>query len=429
MAGGLGGGSSSSSSSNFLSMLNLPSPLEFAQIFVECPYWLMRFLEMYTEKVKDSPAHAEIHNTLLELYLHSEASLAPPLPLTDLSLSHAPTSSSSSAGVASAAGGARAGTISAVADSGRTKEEQLQRAGALLRRAWPSHEPSPKYDADVAVLLCEMHGFREGLLFLYERMKLHKEVMACYMQDGDTKGLVQCCKKLADMDRGGDASLWADVLEYLGETEAGGECAEEVKEVLEHLERDVVLPPLMILQTLAKNKKLTLAVVKDFVTRHIEQETRMIEEDQKAIAKYEEETASMRAELNDLKTKARIFQASKCSACTYALDLPAIHFLCMHSFHSRCLGDNESECPICAPANRTVIEMMRSLRKNANDHDAFFQLLQNSDDGFSVVAEYFGRGMLTPVSIGQNQSHQQQQQQLDLFGLDSALGLSASIRD
>lgn len=102
----------------------------------------------------------------------------------------------------------------------------------------------------------------------------------------------------------------------------------------------------------------------------------------------------MRAEVQELRSHARIFQLSKCTACTSALDLPAVHFLCMHSFHQRCLGDNEKECPVCAPANRHVVDVKRSLEANVNDHDTFFQLLRNSDDGFSVIAEYFGRGIL-----------------------------------
>lgn len=103
----------------------------------------------------------------------------------------------------------------------------------------------------------------------------------------------------------------------------------------------------------------------------------------------------MRAEVHELKTNARIFQLSKCTACTSVLDLPAIHFLCMHSFHQRCLGDNEKECPICAPAYRHVLDLKRNLEQNAGDHDTFFQLVRNSEDGFSVIADYFGRGIFS----------------------------------
>lgn len=33
---------------------------------------------------------------------------------------------------------------------------------------------------------------------------------------------------------------------------------------------------------------------------------------------------------------------------------------------------------------------------SAADHDKFFQQLEGSDDGFSVVADYFGRGIFLP---------------------------------
>ena len=37
--------------------------------------------------------------------------------------------------------------------------------------------------------------------------------------------------------------------------------------------------------------------------------------------------------LHFLTSSARIFQLNKCTLCHQQLDLPAVHFLCMHSFH------------------------------------------------------------------------------------------------
>lgn len=109
----------------------------------------------------------------------------------------------------------------------------------------------------------------------------------------------------------------------------------------------------------------------------------------------QEDTLSMRKEILDLRTNARIFQLSKCTACTFTLDLPAVHFMCMHSFHLRCLGDNEKECPECAPEYRSVLEMKKNLEQNSKDQDRFFQQVKNSRDGFSVIAEYFGKGIIS----------------------------------
>jgi len=53
------------------------------------------------------------------------------------------------------------------------------------------------------------------------------------------------------------------------------------------------------------------------------------------------ETARMRAELRELRTRPRVFQNNRCATCTQPLDAPAQHFLCMHSFHTRCLAENE----------------------------------------------------------------------------------------
>ncbi len=71
-----------------------------------------------------------------------------------------------------------------------------------------------------------------------------------------------------------------------------------------------------------------------------------------------------------------------------------MHFLCGHSFHQRCLGENE-ECAKCAPEARAVLELRAQVRAGggAEAQDRFFQSLRNSDDGFAVVAEHFARGL------------------------------------
>ncbi|KAI4384927.1 hypothetical protein MLD38_003011 [Melastoma candidum] len=107
----------------------------------------------------------------------------------------------------------------------------------------------------------------------------------------------------------------------------------------------------------------------------------------------------MRKEIEELRTKARIFQLSKCTACTFTTDPPAVNFMCMHSFHQRCLGDNEKECPECAPEYRTVHKIKRNwsrmpqFRRN-------FKRVKSSENGFSVIAACFGKGIVSKASNG-----------------------------
>lgn len=375
---------SGSSNGTFLSML--PSPVDFLNIFVHHPQSLLEFLEKYTEKVKDSPAQVEINNTLLELYLSRDLEFP--------SLSHSGNNDNGNLrkdGMSRAKSNGRAALDEA--NEEKDCQERRQKGLLLLKGAWPSDQEQPLYDVDLAIILCEMNSFNEGLLHLYEKLKLYKEVIACYMQAHDHEGLIACCKRLGDSGTGGDPTLWADLLKYFGEL--GEDCSKEVKQVLTYIERDDILPPIIVLQTLSRNPCLTLSVIKDYIARKLEQESKLIEEDRIAIEKYQEETSNMRKEIQDLRTNARIFQLSKCSFCSFTLELPAVHFMCMHSFHQRCLGDNEKECPECAPEYRAVLEMKRNLEQNSTNQDHFFQRVKNSKDGFSVVAEYFGKGIIS----------------------------------
>ncbi|XP_072981582.1 vacuolar protein-sorting-associated protein 11 homolog [Typha angustifolia] len=392
-----GGESTSKRASNGMYLLMLPTPMDFVNIFVHSPQCLMDFLEKYISKVKDSPAQIEIHNTLLELYLSNDLSF--PSVSQENGVENHDVKARSSTGVAIGYNENKEKSYLDKKDAKKEKNrvERQQKGLGLLKSSWTSEMEHPLYDVDLAVILCEMNAFKDGLLFLYEKMKLYKEVIACYMQAHDHEGLIACCKKLGDSSQGGDPSLWGDLLKYFGEL--GEDCSKEVKEVLTYVERDDILPPIVVLQTLSKNPCLTLSVVKDYIARKLEQESKLIEDDRRSIEKDQEETNVMKKEIEDLKTNAKIFQLSKCTACTFTLDLPAVHFMCMHSFHLRCLGDNEKECPECAPEYRSIIEKKRSLEQNARDQDLFFQLLKSSKDGFSVIADYFSKGIVSKTTI------------------------------
>lgn len=58
----------------------------------------------------------------------------------------------------------------------------------LLKRGWPLGEES-KYDSNHALVLCRMHGFSPGLRFLYEHMRLFREVLQVWWH----AALQPCC--------------------------------------------------------------------------------------------------------------------------------------------------------------------------------------------------------------------------------------------
>lgn len=51
----------------------------------------------------------------------------------------------------------------------------------------------PKYDPEHALVLCRQHNYRPGLVLLYDKKRLHREVLAVYMEAQDYDGLIAAC--------------------------------------------------------------------------------------------------------------------------------------------------------------------------------------------------------------------------------------------
>lgn len=117
----------------------------------------------------------------------------------------------------------------------------------------------PKYDPQHALVLCRQARYTPGLVLLYDRQRLHREVLAVHMAGGDTDALLAACITYGDAASGGEPQLWAEALQYL--VGRPGDCSAAIAEVLSHVEAGGLLPPLVVLQTLAKNPSLKVCRV------------------------------------------------------------------------------------------------------------------------------------------------------------------------
>jgi hypothetical protein len=284
-------------------------PDEFIHIYVGEAEWLTKFLSFIVTTGKASEL---IFNTLLELYLRGD-------------------------------------------------DKMRENAAQLLTM------PQAKFSDDQALVLCKVHNFRWGILHLYEKLMLYKDIVQYHMDNREYEMVVKSCKKYGDKD----PNLWVHALSYFAVQP--GDVKKEILEVLGYIDRDNLLPPLLVIQTLSQKPTATLAVIRDYITRRLAHENQLIAEDFRQIKSYQEESKKMRTEIHDLKTSARVFQHNKCTYCNAILDLPVVHFLCMHSFHQRCLGENENECPVCAPQNKKILEIKRHNEESAGRHDQFFK--------------------------------------------------------
>uniref|UniRef100_A0A8C4Q9L1 Vacuolar protein sorting-associated protein 11 homolog n=1 Tax=Eptatretus burgeri TaxID=7764 RepID=A0A8C4Q9L1_EPTBU len=275
-------------------------------------------------------------------------------------------------------------------DDPRLKLELQNRLMKLLRSGVFSN------DIDKALIMCQMHNFKDGVLFLYEKAHLYQQVVQYHMDNDDYAHVIESCKKFGDKESG----LWEQVLGYFASKEEN--CKQYIMEVLEHIDSNNLMLPLLVVQTLARNSTATLASVKDYVIRRLQQEQQEIADNERMISLFEMETEGIQHQVQELKSSAKIFQMTKCSVCKHPLELPSVNFLCGHAYHQHCFetyAENDSECPACLPENRKILDLLKAQEQTHNLYEQFYNKLEHSKDGFSVVADYFGRGVFNKITL------------------------------
>ncbi|XP_037697615.1 vacuolar protein sorting-associated protein 11 homolog isoform X2 [Choloepus didactylus] len=321
---------------------------EFIPIFANNPRELKAFLEHMSEVQPDSPQG--IYDTLLELRLQNWAHEKDP----------------------------------------QVKEKLHAEAISLLKSGRFSNV------FDKALVLCQMHDFQDGVLYLYEQGKLFQQIMHYHMQHEQYRQVIAVCERHGEQE----PSLWEQALSYFARKEE--DCKEYVAAVLKHIENKNLMPPLLVVQTLAHNSTATLSVIRDYLVQKLQKQSQQIAQDELRVRRYREETTRIRQEIQELKASPKIFQKTKCSICNSALELPSVHFLCGHSFHQHCFesySESDADCPTCLPENRKVMDMIRAQEQKRDLHDQFQHQLKCSNDSFSVIADYFGRGVFNKLTL------------------------------
>lgn len=327
-----------------------PPPRTAFSSFIDHPDEFIVFLEACLEDESISDENkADLYTTLFEMYLHKS---------TEVKSEH-------------------------------DREQWEQKAKKLIEGRGVPIENSN------VLLLSHLSEFQDGTTLVKEQAGLLSDIFRSYTSAKDTRGAMKALRKYGPQE----PSLYPAALAYLTSDsrvldEAG---LDELANVLNTIDKDGLMAPLQVVQMLSKNAVATMGMIKPYLHETIERERKDIASNRRRVAGFRAETEQRRAEITDLGAKPAVFQATRCPVCTQVLDLPAVHFLCKHSFHQRCLrgGDGvEGECPLCSQNNATIRAIKRGQEENADRHELFKDELERSEDRFATVAEWYGRGVM-----------------------------------
>lgn len=252
-----------------------------------------------------------------------------------------------------------------------------------------------EYCRDHALLLCDKLKFYDGKLLLWEQAGMYEELLSWYAERGDMESLLAvCARKSQQYPR-----LWCSALKLLtSSTSVSAPDPQHLMTCLTNIEQKGLLPPLEVVDELANSPHITLGQVRDYLLRVVSTHSATLSTETARTQQYSQETTKMRDTIHELRTSATQFTATKCNICNNELELPSVHFLCRHSFHQHCFesySESDSDCPVCLPENKKMLEVIKAQETHRSQHDQFHEQLERSADSFSVVADYLGRGVFT----------------------------------
>ncbi|RKF59145.1 Vacuolar protein sorting-associated protein 11-like protein [Erysiphe neolycopersici] len=336
---------------SFVAGYTIPPLRTIFSCFVDNPNEFIEFLEACLEDkyLKESDT-ADLYTTLFEMYLHK---------------SHG---------------------------KGDHREIWESKAKKLLE-----NEENP-IDKTKVLLLSHLTDFHDGSIIVREKAGLKFDIFRSYTSVKDTRGVIKALEKYGPEE----PQLYPAALAYFtSDSKILEEAGEQIDIVLKKIDKDRIMAPLQVIQTLSNNGVATMGMVKDYLQRTIEQERKEIASNRRLIESYRSETSEKRKEISDLSNKPQIFNNTRCQFCGLQLSLPTVHFLCKHSFHQTCLnldiepdGSIEGNCPSCKKDNDTIRAIRKAQVESSDRHELFLDALERSEDRFGTISEFFGRGVM-----------------------------------
>ncbi|OHT09004.1 hypothetical protein TRFO_22245 [Tritrichomonas foetus] len=246
------------------------------------------------------------------------------------------------------------------------------------------------FDSEQLLLIFKAEKCRYGLMLLYEHLKYYQEIIRLATYDEIT----MFCEKFGEFDE----NIYRLGLVKLALRKDRNNLAKLVQLIADKN----ALPLLAVQQILRKYNFVTFGILKPLAKRTFADRQKHILELQAKYNEIEADVSNEEDQTNALTYDHFIAKQTRCSGCHQAIDLPAKHFLCGHSFHLRCLGDDLTKCAVCKEMQEkivlTKVESFKTsskyLEMNSSGSNNLYQILdlidpENNYEETPVVVDQF----------------------------------------
>ena len=253
------------------------------------------------------------------------------------------------------------------------------------------------YDDNHVLVLCQTYEFWMGAMLIYEEKKLYNLIVRHYLSTKDYGTMYMLCKRLGTEE----PKIWLHTLNGLKNNNQVPTTF--VQEILQVIATEKLQSPLQVLGALtAIENGPNLSSVRHYFTQIFQKEGDIISQDEVLAEKFRSESDTLKKNIHALNNEPVEFRGSLCDACHHPLALPALFFLCKHSFHQECIrsySETEKDCMVCRKKNIQLQELMHKQNESRNRNDVFKDVLESSHEPFAVIADYYGRGLFNKIFL------------------------------
>lgn len=253
------------------------------------------------------------------------------------------------------------------------------------------------YDDNHVLVLCQTYEFWLGAMLIYEEKKLYNLIVRHHLATKDYASLYVLCKRLGTME----PTIWLHTLNGLKNNNQVPTTF--LQEILQIIANEKLQSPLQVLGVLtAIETGPNLSSVRHYFTQIFQKEGDIMNQDEVMAEKHRSDSQALKKNIQMLNNEPVEFRGSLCDACHQPLVLPALFFLCKHSFHQECIrsySETEKDCMVCRKKNSQLQDLMHKQNETRHKNNVFKSQLDSSHEPFSVIADYYGRGLFNKILL------------------------------
>lgn len=183
------------------------------------------------------------------------------------------------------------------------------------------------YDRNHIVILCRTYEFWPGVMFIYEEEQLYHLIVRHHLKNRDYNRLLDTCKRLGTLQ----PSLWLQALAGLRSDKTAP--SNLLSQILHVIAQEKLQSPLQILNCLAVENGPSLSSVREYFLQVFQKENDSFRQEDQLVEKYRRDSVALKKHIKSLQEDPIEFRGTICNNCHQPLSIPAIYFLCQHSYH------------------------------------------------------------------------------------------------